>query len=112
MLHIDDENGFKKHALETEGILLVNFWASWSIQCRSMSHVMRKISALLDDKDAIACIDWHYRKGLAKKLEVFGVPTLILFFSGQEVARFSGTISKVVVLKRIGAVKKHLIARE
>ena len=107
MLRIDDENGLKKHSLDTKGMLLVNIWADWSIQCRNMSYVMRNIRALLDDKDTIVYIDWHHQKGLAKKLEVFGVPTLIIYFSGQEVARFSGTMSEVVLLRHIGTAKKN-----
>lgn len=106
MLHIDDENKLIKRIVETKGVLLLNFWSDWSIQCHNMAYVMRRIDALLDTEDAIACIDWHRQKQLAKKLEVFGVPTLVIYFSGQEVARFSGTMSELVLLKRVGAVKK------
>jgi thioredoxin 1 len=107
MLRIDDEKEFKKQSLGTTGLLLLNFWADWSIQCRNMSDVMRNIKALLDDTDTIAYIDWHHQKGLAKKLEVFGVPTLIIYFCGQEVARLSGTMSEVVLLRHIGNAKNN-----
>jgi thioredoxin-like negative regulator of GroEL len=105
MIRIEDENGLTKQLHNTNGMLLVNVWADWSIQCHNMSDVMQNIKILLDDKDDIAYVDWQHQKGLAKKLEVFGVPTLIIYFSGEEVARFSGTMSEVVLLRHIGTAK-------
>jgi thioredoxin 1 len=105
MLRIEDEYGLKNQLLDTNGMLIVNFWADWSIPCHNMSDMMHNIKSLLDDKDAIVYIDWHHQKGLAKKLGVFGVPTLILYVSGQEAARFSGTMSDVVLMRHIGTVK-------
>ena len=89
-------------------MLLVNFWSDWSIQCRDMSYVMYNIRTLLEDKDAIAYIDWHYQKELAQKLEVFGVPTLIIYGCGEELARFSGTLNEITLLGRVDNVKKKL----
>ncbi len=108
MLRIDDENGLEKHTLDTKGLLLVNFWSDWSVQCRNMSYVMHNIRALLEDKDAVVYIDWSHQKGLAKKLEVFGVPTLIIYSCGQEAARFSGTMTEVVLLRHVGNIKNRL----
>ena len=43
--------------------------------------------------DAIIYIDWDLQRGLAKNLEVHGVPTLLIYFAGNEVGRFSGMLS-------------------
>jgi len=108
---IDDENGLKMHWADTKGILLVNFWAEWSIQCHYMSFVMRNIQPLLHDKDTIVYIDWHLQKGWASKLDVFGVPTLIVYFAGQEIARFSGTMSAAVLMGHINTIATHIFDR-
>lgn len=108
MIRIDDENRLKKYILSTRGGLLVNFWADWSVQCRNMYYVMSNIRAKLDSEDAIVYIDWYHQRHLAKKLEIHGVPTLITYFSGQEVARYYGIMSEKVLLKYINDAKRVL----
>jgi len=105
---IEDENELKEHLVDTKGMLLVNFWAEWSIQCHNMSYVMRSISPLLHDKDAIFYIDWLRQKGWVKKLGIFGVPTLIVYFSGQEIARFSGTLGETALIEHINTLVPHV----
>lgn len=105
---IEDENELQKYLVETTGMLLVNFWAEWSIQCHHMSYVMRDISPLLHDKDAIVYVDWLRHKGWAKNLGVFGVPTLIIHFAGQETVRFSGTISEATLLRHISIIERQV----
>ncbi len=101
---IEDENELQEHLVDTKGMLLVNFWAEWSIQCHNMSYVMRNINPLLHDKDAIVYIDWLRHKEWAKKLGIFGVPTLIVYFISQEIARFSGTLSETALMGHINTI--------
>ncbi len=108
---IDDEYGLNEQWIETKGMLLVNIWAEWSIQCHNMFHVMRNIQPLLHDKDTIVYIDWHHQKEWVNKLGVFGVPTLIIFLSGQEVARFSGTMSTTALMRHISIIARRIFDR-
>jgi thioredoxin 1 len=101
MIRIDDENKLKNYIVSTRRRLLVNFWADWSIQCRNMYFVMSNISARLDSEDAIVYIDWYHQRQLAKKMEIHGVPTLITYFGGREVARYYGLVSEKALLRYI-----------
>lgn len=98
---IDNEKGLNNQLIETKGFLLVNFWSDWSLQCRNMYHAMCNIKYQLREEDAIAYIDWSQNKELSKNLEVYGVPTLIIFFDGKERVRLSGMISERALLKHI-----------
>jgi thioredoxin len=108
---IDNENGLKEHWIDTKGVLLVNFWSEWSVQCHHMAYVMRNIKPLLHDKDLIVYIDWHQHKGWVNKQGVFGVPTLIIYFAGQEIARFSGTVSEAVLMRHMNIISAHISDR-
>lgn len=108
---IDGDNELKKSWLDTKGILLVNFWAEWSVQCHNMAYVMRNLKPLLHDTDAIVYIDWHHQKGWASKLGVFGVPTIIIYVTGQEIARFSGTMNETVLMGHISDIRTHVSER-
>ena len=105
---IDDVNGLKKQWKDTKGMLIVNFWAVWSIQCHHMSDVMRRIKPMLDNTDAIIYIDWDLQRGLAKNLEVHGVPTLLINFAGNEDGRFSGMLSTEALTRHINTIATHI----
>lgn len=101
MFCIVDERDFNEQVLCARGLVLVNFWTGWSDQCRIMSSLMRIMADLLDEQDAIVQIDWDQHRGLAQKLEVFGVPTLLIYISGCERARYSGTMNKQDLIRGI-----------
>ena len=101
MFHVVNDNGFHEQVLHASGMVLVNFWAWWSDECGRMSTVMRKVTDLLDERDAIVQLDWDHHKGLARELEVFGVPTLLIYMKGNEVGRYSGTMSENDLIRRV-----------
>lgn len=111
MFYVVDANNFKEQVLDNRGMVLVNFWTWWSSECRNMSALMRKVDGLLDEQDAIVQIDWKQQKQLAQELEVVGVPTLLIYIEGREVARYLGKMEKDELLKRI-LEAKHTFSNE
>lgn len=106
MFNVVDANNFEKQVIHANDMVLVNFWAWWSYECRKMSSLMKKVDGILDEGDTIVQIDWDQQKKLAQELEVFGVPTLLIYVGGREVARYSGIMRKNELLKRIMDAKK------
>ncbi|MGP8320102.1 MAG: thioredoxin family protein [Methanosarcinaceae archaeon] len=102
-----DEYSFNEQVLHAGGMVLVNIWAWWSDECRIMSSLMRNVAELLDKEDTIVQIDWEQQKHLTQKLEVFGVPTLLIYIDGCEAARRSGTMNRDDLMKLIAAVKSR-----
>jgi len=72
-----------------------------------MSSLMDDVEDLLDEQDSIVQIDWDQERKLVKELEVFGVPTLLLFVCGNEVARYYGTMNKEDLRNCLGEAKKR-----
>lgn len=107
MFHIVDQNGFHEQVLHASGMVLVNFWARWSDECHNMSSVMHNMTEFLDEQDAIVQLDWSQHRRLAQELEVLGVPTLLIYFHGCEVARYSGTMNEDDLRKRIIELKQR-----
>lgn len=71
-----------------------------------MSSLMGDVQDLLDDQDAIVQVNWDQQRKLVKEFEVLGVPTLLIFICGNEVARYYGTINKEDLGKCIVEAKK------
>ncbi|UCG14392.1 MAG: thioredoxin family protein [Deltaproteobacteria bacterium] len=107
MFQLVDEKSFEGEVLSASSMVLVNFWAWWSDDCHNMSSVMHNMTELLDEQDTIVQLDWNQHRRLAWELEVYGVPTLLIYIRGREVARFSGVMSEDELVRRIIEAKNH-----
>lgn len=108
MVNIVDENSFDRHVLNARGMVLVNFWSRWSAECLIMSSLMHNMAHFLDKQDLIVQVDWDQQKRLARWLEVFGVPTLLIYSCGSELGRYSGTMSKDDLMKQLAETKSRV----
>ena len=89
-----DSAKFGEYVLKSKGMVVVNFWTPWSDECRYMSSLMADVQHLLDEQDSIVQVDWDRERQLVRELEILGVPTLLIFVCGKEVARYYGTMSE------------------
>ena len=93
----------EKHNFEDEikeKIVLVDFYASWCGPCRMLMPILEELSN--ERKDIkILKVNVDQNIELANKFAVRGVPHLILFKNGKEVAQASGFRPKEVLAKWI-----------
>ena len=71
---------------------LVDFYATWCGPCQTMHPILDKIKSKEKDKIRILKIDVDKNPAIAEKFKIKGVPTFILFKSGEVVWRKSGII--------------------
>ena len=80
--------------ITTNTPVLVDFFAEWCGPCKTMSPILKEVKDALGTKVSIIKINVDKNQALAAKLQVRGVPTLILYKKGQQVWRQSGVIQK------------------
>ena len=86
------EARFRRH-LRTSGIpLLVDFWASWCGPCRTMAPEFERAASMLEPRMRLVKVSTEEAPGLAAELRISGIPLLVLFAGGQEVARQAGAM--------------------
>ena len=99
--HITGEN-FEIEVLNSDRIVIVDFWATWCGPCNRLTPVLEKIASENSDiKIAKADIDNENVKELKERYEVKGYPTMIIFKNGEEVKRILGYREESEILKEI-----------
>lgn len=87
-----DEAGFRRQ-LQRAGVpLLVDFWASWCGPCRAMAPEFEAAARELEPFVRLAKVSTEEAPGLAAELGIQGIPLLVLFRDGREVARQAGAM--------------------
>jgi thioredoxin len=92
------EASFDEKVLQSDKLVLVDFWATWCGPCRMVAPVLEEIAAEYPDTITIAKLDIDENPSLARDYQVLSVPTLILFKGGEPVRQIVGAKPKAALL--------------
>jgi thioredoxin 2 len=84
---------FDAHAVKSDIPLLVDFWAPWCGPCRAMAPQFEKAASHLEPTVRFAKVNTDEEQQLAGRFGIQGIPTMILFRHGKEIARQSGVMN-------------------
>ena len=91
--------------IKQSDLVLVDFYADWCGPCKMMSPILTEVKKHFNDKLKVLKINVDNNQSLSAKLQVRGVPTLMLYKNNQQVWRQSGVVD---ANQLISLVNSHL----
>ncbi|HBL76033.1 MAG: thioredoxin [Bacteroidetes bacterium GWF2_42_66] len=96
-LEVNDAN-FEELVLQSDKLVIVDFWAEWCGPCRMVAPVVEELSQDYAGRLIVAKVDVDSNPGTASKYGIRNIPTLLFIKGG------------VVVDKHVGAAPKTTLA--
>lgn len=81
-----------KEIIDSNELVLVDFFADWCGPCKMMSPILQEVKGIVKDEVKIIKINVDQHQDLASHFMVRGVPTLMLFKTGKMLWRQSGVL--------------------
>lgn len=97
------EANFDKHVAANDLPVVVDFWAPWCGPCRMMAPAYDQAAERLASDVRIAKLNTEDAPEIAGRFGIRGIPTMIAFRAGREVARQSGAMDLSGILGWIKA---------
>lgn len=93
MLFDLDSNSIKEYVFDSLDYVVVDFYATWCKSCESLENILEDLSDELFGKVKFYKFNVETDDELVNKLEIFGLPTIILFKDGKVVKSLEGLFS-------------------
>ncbi|MER0280225.1 thioredoxin [Clostridioides difficile] len=101
MSKIINNNDFINEVENKDGLVVVDFFATWCGPCKMLSPVYEALGNEMAEKANFLKVDIDQSIELAQEFEVSTVPTVIIFKDGKPVDRLIGFIPKDNLKKKV-----------
>ena len=94
MAKMINTNEFTAEVENKNGVILVDFFATWCGPCKMLAPVYSELSEEMAGKAEFLKVDIDESMDLARKFSITTVPTVVVFKDGKEMDRLVGFIPK------------------
>ena len=89
--------------LQSEKLVIVDFWATWCGPCRMLSPLLDEVEAEMEDKVEVVKVNVDDAYEIAMRFRIMSIPTLLFFKNGAMVDRSVGAMPKSALVDKINA---------
>ena len=88
-------SNFKSEVLQSPIPVLIDFWASWCVTCKTIGPIIDQLANEYDGRIKVGKVNVDEENSLAEQHGIISIPTLLLYKDG------------AIAGQKVGAVPKH-----
>ena len=104
-LELTDSN-FQAEALDSDKVVLVDFWAEWCGPCKMIGPVVEQISQEFEGKAVVGKLNVDENPETGQKYGIRSIPTILFMKGGEIVDKQVGAVSKDVLVSKLRNLKR------
>tara|TARA_R110002051_G_scaffold266416_1_gene326226 strand:+ start:9588 stop:9899 length:312 start_codon:yes stop_codon:yes gene_type:complete len=83
-----------QHVLDTNEVVLVDFWADWCAPCKMLSPSINQLKNEFDGRAIVGKVNTTVENALAARYGIRSLPTILIFKDGKIAEQLTGVRPK------------------
>ena len=97
------DSNFQEEALETDDLIVVDFWAEWCGPCKMIGPIIDELSNEYSGKAKVGKVNVDQNSDISMKYGIRSIPTILFIKEGEVVDKQVGVTTKEKLKSKIDA---------